>query len=123
MHILNLLLFVQLILASSQCAIVRLLIIVPSEISLSEGSPYKITIKRKESKCDRSNNVRQTLISEPYITWGPVNLKSVRDLIYKRGFVKVDGKRTPITSNDIIERKCYLCMSTHMLGFDVVLIN
>jgi len=42
-------------------------------------------------------------ICEPYITWGPVNLKSVRDLIYKRGFVKVDGKRTPITSNDIIE--------------------
>jgi len=30
-------------------------------------------------------------ICEPYITWGPVNLKSVRDLIYKRGFVKVDG--------------------------------
>merc|ERR1712083_330255 len=42
-------------------------------------------------------------ICEPYISWGPVNLKSVRDLIYKRGFVKVDGKRTPITSNDIIE--------------------
>lgn len=34
-----------------------------------------------------------------------MNLKSVRDLIYKRGFVKVDGKRTPITSNDIIEGK------------------
>merc|ERR1712150_63515 len=32
-----------------------------------------------------------------------IKLKSVRDLIYKRGFVKVDGKRTPITSNDIIE--------------------
>merc|ERR1712055_138547 len=44
-------------------------------------------------------------ICEPYITWGPVNLKSVRDLIYKRGFVKVDGKRTPITSNDIIEQR------------------
>merc|ERR1711931_376384 len=42
-------------------------------------------------------------ICEPYITWGTVNLKSVRDLIYKRGFVKVDGKRTPITSNDLIE--------------------
>merc|ERR1712062_760665 len=44
-------------------------------------------------------------ICEPYITWGPVNLKYVRDLIYKRGFVKVDGKRTPITSNDIIEER------------------
>jgi len=29
----------------------------------------------------------------------------VRDLVYKRGFVKVDGNRTPITSNDIIEDK------------------
>ena len=46
--------------------------------------------------------------SEPYVTWGTVNLKSVRDLIYKRGFVKVDGKRTPITSNAIIEGKNYM---------------
>jgi large subunit ribosomal protein L7e len=29
----------------------------------------------------------------------------VRDLVYKRGFVKVNGNRTPITSNDIIEDK------------------
>jgi len=42
---------------------------------------------------------------EPYITWGTPNLKSVRELIYKRGFVKVDGNRTPITSNEIIEGK------------------
>jgi len=42
---------------------------------------------------------------EPYITYGCPNLKSVRDLVYKRGFVKVDGNRTPITSNDIIEGK------------------
>merc|ERR1739847_239799 len=38
-------------------------------------------------------------ICEPYITWGTPNLKSIRELIYKRGFIKVDGKRTPITSN------------------------
>merc|ERR1712032_413631 len=44
-------------------------------------------------------------ICEPYITYGCPNLKSVRDLVYKRGFVKVDGNRTPITSNDIIEAK------------------
>merc|ERR1712177_8295 len=42
-------------------------------------------------------------ICEPYITWGTPNLKSVRELVYKRGFVKVDGKRTPITSNDLVE--------------------
>lgn len=28
-------------------------------------------------------------IAEPYITWGYPNLKSVRELIYKRGYVKV----------------------------------
>merc|ERR1712158_230644 len=42
-------------------------------------------------------------ICEPYITWGTPNLKSIRELIYKRGFLKVDGKRTPITSNDLVE--------------------
>merc|ERR1712135_15031 len=34
-----------------------------------------------------------------------INLKSVRDLIYKRGHAKVRGRRIPLTSNDIIERK------------------
>jgi len=42
-------------------------------------------------------------ICEPYITWGTPNLKSVRELIYKRGFVKINGNRTAITSNDLIE--------------------
>jgi 60S ribosomal protein uL30 len=32
-------------------------------------------------------------------------LKSVRELIYKRGFAKLDARRIPITSNDIIEQK------------------
>merc|ERR1712012_228256 len=35
-------------------------------------------------------------ICEPFITWGTPNLKSVRELIYKRGLVKLDGKRTAI---------------------------
>jgi large subunit ribosomal protein L7e len=41
--------------------------------------------------------------SEPYITWGTPNLKS--ELIYKPGFAKLDARRIPITSNDIIEQK------------------
>merc|ERR1712113_670600 len=41
-------------------------------------------------------------ICEPFITWGTPTLKSVRELVYKRGFVKKDGCRTAITSNDII---------------------
>jgi 60S ribosomal protein uL30 len=53
-------------------------------------------------------------ICEPYITWGYPNQKSVRELIYKRGFVKVDHRRTPITSNSVIEgvlgRKDIICV-------------
>jgi len=33
------------------------------------------------------------------------NLKSVRDLVYKRGFVKINGCRIPITDNSVIENK------------------
>lgn len=40
----------------------------------------------------------------PYIAWGYPNLKSVRELIYKRGFLKINKNRIPITSNDIIEQ-------------------
>jgi hypothetical protein len=40
---------------------------------------------------------------EPYIAWGYPNLKSVRELIYKRGFGKVNGDRIPLTDNKIIE--------------------
>ena len=44
-------------------------------------------------------------IAEHYITYGCPNFKSVPDLVYKHGFVKIDGNLTPITSNDIIESK------------------
>ncbi|VDO72905.1 unnamed protein product [Heligmosomoides polygyrus] len=42
-------------------------------------------------------------IVEPYVAWGYPNLKTVHDLIYKRGFAKVDKRRVPITDNNIIE--------------------
>jgi len=41
---------------------------------------------------------------EPFIAYGYPNLKSVKDLIYKRGFGKVDGQRIPITDNSVIEK-------------------
>jgi large subunit ribosomal protein L7e len=41
---------------------------------------------------------------EPYIAWGYPNLKSVRELIYKRGFGKVQGNRIALTDNKIIEQ-------------------
>jgi large subunit ribosomal protein L7e len=42
-------------------------------------------------------------IVEPYITYGEPNLKSVRELIYKRGYGKVNKQRVPLNDNKIIE--------------------
>jgi len=39
---------------------------------------------------------------QPYITFGYPNLKTVRDLIYKRGFGKVNKQRIPLNDNQII---------------------
>lgn len=49
-------------------------------------------------------SINMLRICEPYVTWGYPNLKSVRELIYKRGFAKVKHQRIPITSNTIIEK-------------------
>lgn len=40
---------------------------------------------------------------EPYVTYGEANLKSVRELIYKRGYGKVDKQRIPLSDNGVIE--------------------
>ncbi|CAB3994082.1 60S ribosomal L7 [Paramuricea clavata] len=44
-------------------------------------------------------------IIQPYIAFGYPNLKSVRELIYKRGFVKINKQRIPITENALIEQQ------------------
>lgn len=41
----------------------------------------------------------------PYIAYGEPNLKAIRELVYKRGYAKVNGQRIPITDNAIIEEK------------------
>jgi len=41
---------------------------------------------------------------EPYITYGYPNLKTVKDLVYKRGFAKIHKNRIPITDNSTIEQ-------------------
>ncbi|KIP09549.1 hypothetical protein PHLGIDRAFT_29023 [Phlebiopsis gigantea 11061_1 CR5-6] len=40
---------------------------------------------------------------EPYITYGEPNLKTVRELIYKRGYGKVNKQRIPLANNQVIE--------------------
>lgn len=41
---------------------------------------------------------------EPYVTYGYPNLKSVKELIYKRGYGKLDKQRIPLTDNAIVEQ-------------------
>ncbi|GBF90092.1 60S ribosomal protein L7 [Raphidocelis subcapitata] len=40
---------------------------------------------------------------EPYIAFGYPNLKSVRELVLKRGYAKVKGNRLPLTDNKLVE--------------------
>jgi 60S ribosomal protein uL30 len=39
---------------------------------------------------------------EPFISYGYPNLKSVKELIYKRGYGKVSGQRIPLSSNTVV---------------------
>jgi len=41
---------------------------------------------------------------EPFVTFGYPSRKVVSDLIYKRGYGKVNKQRIPLTSNEIIEK-------------------
>lgn len=41
---------------------------------------------------------------EPYVTYGEPNLKTVRELIYKRGYAKVNRQRIPLSDNAIVEQ-------------------
>lgn len=41
---------------------------------------------------------------EPYIAYGYPNLKSVKELVYKRGYGKVSGQRIPLSDNAVVEQ-------------------
>ena len=45
---------------------------------------------------------KMLLLVEPYIAYGYPNLKTIRELVYKRGFAKIRGNRIPITDNKVI---------------------
>jgi large subunit ribosomal protein L7e len=47
-------------------------------------------------------SINMLRLVEPYITYGEPNLKSVSELIYKRGYGKVNKQRIPLTNNQII---------------------
>ncbi|XP_028831235.1 large ribosomal subunit protein uL30 [Denticeps clupeoides] len=49
-------------------------------------------------------SINMLRIAEPYIAWGYPNLKSVRELIYKRGFGKINKQRIALTDNSLVEK-------------------
>uniref|UniRef100_A0A251RVM6 Putative ribosomal protein L30/L7 family protein n=2 Tax=Helianthus annuus TaxID=4232 RepID=A0A251RVM6_HELAN len=51
---------------------------------------------------DRILDVLQKV--EPYVTYGYPNLKSVNELIYKKGLAKINKQLYPLTDNNIIEQ-------------------
>lgn len=40
---------------------------------------------------------------EPYVTWGYPSINTVRELIFKHGFLSIDSKKVAIDSNKLIE--------------------
>jgi len=50
------------------------------------------------------NFATMTMLSyiEPYVTYGKPSLKTISELIYKRGYAKVNKQRVPLTDNKII---------------------
>jgi large subunit ribosomal protein L7e len=55
----------------------------------------------------KSNKATLTMLRlvEPYVTYGPPSQKTVSDLIYKRGFGKIDKRRVPLNDNSTIARE------------------
>lgn len=52
---------------------------------------------------------------EPYVTWGYPNINTVRELIFKHGFLRIDQKKVAIDSNKLIE--------DHLGGLGVICIE
>ena len=46
---------------------------------------------------------KQLDILKPYVVYGTPSVKSVQNLLYKRGHAKVDNARLPLSNNDVIE--------------------
>ncbi|GBG75921.1 hypothetical protein CBR_g21163 [Chara braunii] len=53
----------------------------------------------------KTKKILQLLRVEPYITYGYPSRKSVKELIYKRGYGKVNKMRIPLKDNAIIEKE------------------
>lgn len=49
--------------------------------------------------------IQMLRIADPFIAWGYPSQKIIRQLVYKRGYVKQNGQRIPLSDNNIVEEK------------------
>jgi len=64
-------------------------------LQINNGTFVKLTAATKQ----------MLLLVSPYIAYGSPSLRTVRELIYKRGYAKVNKQRIPISDNAIIEKE------------------
>ncbi|XP_078152688.1 large ribosomal subunit protein uL30z-like [Carex rostrata] len=50
------------------------------------------------------SNLKMLLMVEPFVTFGYPNLKSVKELIYKKGCGKIEKEIVPLTNNEVVEQ-------------------
>ncbi|KAB0347283.1 hypothetical protein FD754_012140 [Muntiacus muntjak] len=69
-------------------------------------------------------SINMLRIVEPYIAWGYPNLKSINELIYKRGYGKINKKRIALTDNALIARSLgkygIICMEDLIHEIDTI---
>lgn len=78
--------------------------------SLQLGQLFNATILKNNEE-----TVALLKLVEPYVTWGYPNINSIRELIFKHGFLRIDSKKQAIDSNKIIE--------DHLGAFGVICIE
>ena len=54
-------------------------------------------------RCNKAT-INMLRLVEPYIAYGYPNLKTIRQLVYKRGYGKVNKQRIALTDNSIVEK-------------------
>merc|ERR1719219_1724002 len=49
-------------------------------------------------------SIQMLRICDPFIAWGYPTQKTIKNMIYKRGAVKINGQRIKISDNDVVEK-------------------
>merc|ERR1712180_321230 len=57
----------------------------------------------------KKSTLNMLRLVEPFIAWGSPNLKTSRELVYKRGFAKVNHQRIAISNNEVVEEVLGSC--------------